>query len=183
MDKQAQDMYNNYYESPLGLIEIKATDQGISQVIFCGDKTFDVHSCPLIAECITQLQNYFNGKLKTFALPLDWKGTSFQEQVWTALTQIPYGKTNSYLDIARAIGNAKAVRAVGGANGRNPISIIVPCHRVIGANATLTGYAGGISRKQWLLKHEGAQLQLLDASPLELSKAIKLRQKKTQYLL
>ena len=86
---------------------------------------------------------------------MDTKGTEFQKSVWNALLDVPYGKTNTYGDIAHALNNPKAVRAVGAANGKNPISIIVPCHRIIGANATLTGYAGGLERKRWLLKHEG----------------------------
>jgi methylated-DNA-[protein]-cysteine S-methyltransferase len=108
------------------------------------------------AEATRQLREYFDGRRTSFALPLAPAGTAFQQRVWMALRAIPYGQTVSYGDIARTIGNPKAVRAVGLANGRNPISIIVPCHRVIGSDGALTGYGGGIERKQWLLTHEGA---------------------------
>lgn len=107
-------------------------------------------------EAVRQLREYFEGRRRTFALPLAPVGTPFQQRVWLALRDIPYGRTVSYGVIARSIGNPKGVRAVGLANGRNPISIIVPCHRVIGSDGTLTGYGGGIERKAWLLRHEGA---------------------------
>lgn len=105
-------------------------------------------------ETIKQLNAYFSGKLHEFDLPLKPVGTPFQEAVWQALTTIPYGKTVSYKDIAKHVNLPKAARAVGMANGRNPISIIIPCHRVIGANGKLTGYGGGLHRKEWLLEHE-----------------------------
>lgn len=105
-------------------------------------------------DAVRQLQEYFNGTRQQFDLPLAPHGTEFQQRVWRALTDIPYGATVSYAHIARAIDNPKGVRAVGLANGRNPISIIVPCHRVIGANGALTGYGGGLPRKEWLLRHE-----------------------------
>ena len=108
-------------------------------------------------EACKQLNGYFSGTLTQFDLPLAAKGTPFQHQVWQALGEIKYGDTASYADIANAIENPKAVRAVGMANGKNPIAIVVPCHRVIGSNNTLTGYAGGLSRKQFLLNLEGAQ--------------------------
>lgn len=106
------------------------------------------------SETTRQLREYFGGTRTRFDIPCAAHGTPFQKSVWAALTRIPFGATCSYADIARDIGNPKAVRAVGLANGRNPISIIVPCHRVIGANGSLTGYGGGIERKEWLLKHE-----------------------------
>lgn len=115
------------------------------------------HTNAITDAACRQLQAYFDGKLREFDLPLSPKGTAFQNQVWHALKQVKYGETASYLDIAKAIGNPKAVRAVGMANGRNPIAIVVPCHRIIGSNKTLTGYAGGLSRKQYLLNLEGAQ--------------------------
>lgn len=108
--------------------------------------------------CEEELAEYFAGKRKTFTVPISAKGTPFREKVWDALNTIEYGKTVSYLDIARQIGNAKAVRAVGGANHNNPISIIIPCHRVIGANRSLTGYGGGLDAKKWLLELEGVVL-------------------------
>jgi methylated-DNA-[protein]-cysteine S-methyltransferase len=106
-----------------------------------------------------QLDAYFAGELTVFDLPLSLRGTEFQQRVWTALIKIPFGTTWSYAGLAQRVGNAKASRAVGLANGRNPIPIIVPCHRVIGANGTLTGYGGGLPRKQWLLAHEAEVLQ------------------------
>lgn len=125
-------------------------------VILNGD---DIQACnnAITDEACRQLMAYFDGKLCEFDLPLALKGTAFQHQVWGALQKVKYGETASYLDIAKAIGNANAVRAVGMANGRNPIAIVVPCHRIIGSNKTLTGYAGGLSRKQYLLNLEGAQ--------------------------
>jgi len=113
-------------------------------------------SYPLILEAVRQLKAYFERRLRDFDLPLDPRGTAFQLQVWNALTTIPYGETRSYLDIARIIGNPKAVRAVGAANGQNPISIIVPCHRVIGSGGSLVGYGGGLPLKKQLLELEHA---------------------------
>lgn len=106
-----------------------------------------------------QLMEYFSGKRKAFDLPLAITGTGFQKKVWEELRHIPYGKTLSYLGLSRQIGNVKAIRAVGHANGQNPLAIIIPCHRVIGSDGSLTGYAGGLWRKKWLLEHEGALLQ------------------------
>jgi len=114
----------------------------------------------LLREARQQLQAYFAGRLKSFDLPLAPNGTEFQRRVWSALTKIPFGTTISYADLARRVSNAAAVRAVGAANGRNPIPIIVPCHRVIGSDGSLTGFGGGLSRKRWLLQHEGAQTGL-----------------------
>ena len=113
----------------------------------------------LIVESRAQLTAYFTGRLKTFTLPLAPNGTEFQRRVWSVLREIPFGVTISYADLARRVSNAAAVRAVGAANGRNPIPVIVPCHRVIGSNGSLTGFGGGLDRKRWLLQHEGAQGQ------------------------
>ncbi|MNE51047.1 Methylated-DNA--protein-cysteine methyltransferase [compost metagenome] len=115
-----------------------------------------------LAPFVAQFEAYFAGRLRRFTLPLAARGTPFQQSVWHALCDIPYGETVSYLDIARAIGNPKAVRAVGAANGQNPLSIIVPCHRVIGRNGELTGYGGGIPIKRWLLalEQEGSGFEL-----------------------
>ena len=109
---------------------------------------------PVIAEAFSQLSAYFDGRLKTFSLPLKLSGTPFQLKTWEALKTIPYGETRSYRDIARQIGNAQACRAVGMANHRNPVSLVIPCHRVIGANGSLTGYGGGLPIKEWLLALE-----------------------------
>ena len=114
----------------------------------------------LLDEARRQLVAYFAGQLRAFDLPLAPNGTEFQRRVWTELTKIPFGATISYARLARRVSNAAAVRAVGAANGRNPIPIIVPCHRVIGSNGSLTGFGGGLARKQWLLKHEGGQIEL-----------------------
>ncbi|MBC9786055.1 methylated-DNA--[protein]-cysteine S-methyltransferase [Heliobacterium chlorum] len=116
-----------------------------------------------LTACLQQLDEYFRGTRKDFNVKLNPQGTQFQKQVWRKLPDIPYGKTASYKDIAEAVGNPKAVRAVGGANSQNPISIIVPCHRIIGSNGKLTGYAGGLWRKEWLLAHE----QKVHTSPEE----------------
>jgi methylated-DNA-[protein]-cysteine S-methyltransferase len=118
--------------------------------------------CPVLRETARQLGEYFAGKRQRFELALDFAGTEFQRQVWAALLAIPFGETRSYSDIARQIGNPDAVRAVGAANGRNPISIIAPCHRVIGASGSLTGFAGGLAAKQYLLALEGRQSLALD---------------------
>lgn len=112
------------------------------------------HIPPLLINCLEELIQYFNGELRNFTLPLNQPGTTFQQDVWNLLTQIPFGKTISYLDLARKTGDSKATRAVANANGKNHIAIIVPCHRVIGSNKELTGYAGGLWRKKWLLDHE-----------------------------
>ncbi|MDM5188272.1 methylated-DNA--[protein]-cysteine S-methyltransferase [Bacillus sp. DX4.1] len=147
-------MYQAYYDSELGCIEITANDEGITSVIFVEERK-EENKNPIVEQCITELDEYFQQKRTEFTVPLQAVGTSFQKNVWDALYTIPYGKSASYLDIAEQVGNIKAVRAIGGANSRNPISIIVPCHRVIGKSGKLVGYAGGLWRKEWLLKHEG----------------------------
>ena len=114
----------------------------------------------LLDEARRQLVAYFAGRLRAFDLPLAPNGTEFQRRVWTELTKIPFGATISYARLARRVSNAAAVRAIGAANGRNPIPIIVPCHRVIGSDGSLTGFGGGLARKQWLLNHEGGQIEL-----------------------
>ncbi|NLW01925.1 MAG: methylated-DNA--[protein]-cysteine S-methyltransferase [Clostridiaceae bacterium] len=145
--------YKAYYKSPIGLMEIQATRHAITSIRFC-DGRGPENSCPIIQECIVQLDEYFTGDRKDFRLNLAPEGTGFRQKVWQALRQIPYGKTRSYQDIAIAIGNPKACRAVGAANRDNPIPIIIPCHRVIGKNGGLVGYNSGPWRKEWLLRHE-----------------------------
>lgn len=149
-----------------GAYTIIATELGPLRISICNQRVYEVAfvdgteispqppSEPLLAEAAAQLNAYFDGKLTQFDLPLGAEGTNFQQQVWRALCTIEFGATASYGDIAKAIDNVKAVRAVGAANGRNPIAIVVPCHRIIGANGSLTGYNGGLHRKQWLLAHE-----------------------------
>ena len=147
-----------YYDSPIGLIEVGGTNEGITSLFFVEERRPDAMSNVLCAEAVRQIAEYFQGTREDFELPLELTGTRFQRQVWTELTVIPFGQTVSYGDLARTIGKPSAVRAVGAANGQNPVSIIVPCHRVIGSDGGLTGYGGGLERKEWLLKHEGGLL-------------------------
>lgn len=153
--------YYKQIDSPLGFITLQANDTGLlgawfeTQTTQPDDLGKQTLQHPILQQAETALQDYFNGQKKRFNIPIAASGTEFQKRVWQALTTIPFGETRSYQDLANAIGNPKAVRAVGLANGKNPVSILVPCHRVIGSNGKLTGYAGGIERKSWLLKHEG----------------------------
>lgn len=150
-----------YYKSELGLLEIIATQTSICAVNFVDEDTYKLDQLTTVSdidcvnECIKQLKEYFLEKRKDFSLPLALEGTEFQQRVWQELLKIPFGETISYLQLSERLGNKKAIRAVGRANGRNPVAIIVPCHRVIGSDGSLTGYAGGLWRKEWLLKHEG----------------------------
>ena len=152
----------NYYDFSLCKIGIAEEDGAICRVFFKGDKAadrlvkngFEQGETPLIKKAAAQLREYFDGKRKTFDLPLAPRGTEFQLTVWKALQAIPYGKTCSYGQLADKIGNPKACRAVGMANNRNPITIIIPCHRVIGSNGNLTGYAGGLDLKDKLIMLE-----------------------------
>jgi methylated-DNA-[protein]-cysteine S-methyltransferase len=146
----------DYLDTPLGKVKVSASTTGITSVVFTKpqDQFIDTIPNALVTAACDQLRQYFDGKRNEFNLELDLIGTEFQRQVWQSLLTIPYGQTCSYSEIAKQLSNPKAVRAVGAANGKNPVSIIVPCHRVIGANGTLTGYAGGLSRKEWLLNLE-----------------------------
>ena len=148
-------MYSETFNTPMGTVLIRASAQGITHVDFVDSEIPADRPNALTTACRRQLQAYLDGKCKTFDLPLDQRGTAFQKSVWNSLLKIPFGQAVSYREIADMINNRKAVRAVGAANGKNPIAIIVPCHRVIGADRTLTGYAGGLQRKAWLLEHEG----------------------------
>lgn len=148
------DQYYGYYDSPIGLLEIICTDEALVSALFVTERQFDNDSHPLVDKALKQFDEYFKGERRDFDLPISFGGTLFQKSVWDGLTKIPYGETWSYKQLAMLIGNEKATRAVGNANSKNLISIVVPCHRVIGANKTLTGYAGGLDRKQWLLEHE-----------------------------
>ncbi len=149
--------YIDYMETPIGTLQICSSDKGVTQVVFTENVEQSPHVHHLTDECKHQLTEYFSGNRQQFDLPLDSIGTAFQQSVWRALLTIPYGALASYQDIANHVQNPKAVRAVGAANGKNPIGIIVPCHRVIGSDGSLTGYAGGLERKQWLLQHESKQ--------------------------
>ncbi len=159
------------YHSPIGPIEVRATGAAVTAVEYVEDlpaaDAIGHESCAasasahsLLEEAQRQLAAYFAGSLRCFDLPLALEGTPFQRQVWQQLQRVGYGETASYGEIAEAIDNPKAVRAVGAANGRNPVAIIVPCHRIIGSGgrAKLTGYGGGLWRKEWLLRHEGVLL-------------------------
>jgi methylated-DNA-[protein]-cysteine S-methyltransferase len=152
------DTYTTYYHSPVGLLKISGTADYISEVTFhdTSQKTEGKkkHFPPLLINCVEQLIQYFNGQRRQFELPLHQAGTPFQQSVWSELVLIPFGKTISYLELARRTGDTKATRAVANANGKNNIAIIVPCHRVIGSNRDLVGYGGGLWRKKWLLELE-----------------------------
>jgi len=150
--------YTTYYHSPVGLLKISGTENYISEVSFF-DKTQKTDNKkknlpPLMIQCIEQLIQYFHGERRVFDLPIHQAGSAFQQGVWSELMTIPYGKTISYFELARKTGDTKATRAVASANGKNNVAIIVPCHRVIGANGELVGYGGGLWRKKWLLEHE-----------------------------
>ena len=145
-----------YYSSPVGILEIKSTECYITQLLFKEYAGTSSDVIPgVLKECIRQLDEYFSGNLQNFSLPLAPEGTHFQQSVWKALQTIPYGQTISYKQLAEKVENPKACRAVGTANGRNPIAIIIPCHRVIAADGSLGGYAGGLDTKTTLLRIEG----------------------------
>lgn len=141
--------------TPVGLLEIKGSIDGLFSVIFLNEEKDISTKIPLVLqETVSQLNLYFKGKLDTFTITLHPQGTDFQKKVWNKLLEIPFGKTANYLQIAKRLGDPKVIRAAASANGKNPISIIIPCHRVIGSDGSLTGYAGGLHRKKWLLEHE-----------------------------
>ena len=155
-------------EAPFGVVTVIGSDLGIRYVLFSND----AHPKPLerlhisdseihdsVNDAVTQLDEYFNGARRDFELPLDLQGTEFQVAAWNALAEIPYGRTASYGQQAASIGRPKAVRAIGGANGRNPVAIVLPCHRIVGADGSLTGFGGGIEVKKWLLDHEQSTLR------------------------
>ena len=147
-------------KTPLGPAEICGDQDGISSIkILDEDRDFTSEIPEDLKEAINQLNAYFQGDLENFELKLNPKGTDFQKKTWNALLKIPYGKTMSYLELSKNMGDVKAIRAVAAANGKNPLGIIVPCHRVIGSDGSLTGYAGGLWRKKWLLEHENPSPQ------------------------
>ena len=143
-----------YYHSPVGWLQLVATGDAISSVLFVSAAGENIGNSPVLEFCQQQLEAYFDGTLTKFSVPLRLEGTPFQRRVWEALQTIPFGATWSYSELAQRVGNPKACRAVGGANHRNPIAILVPCHRFIGSSGALTGYVGGLERKQALLAHE-----------------------------
>ena len=161
-------LYYDEIDTPMGRLLLVASDQGLCELDFAADE----REIPpdwqqdqaRLAPMVKQLQAYFAGECQSFDMPLAPQGTEFQRRVWKELCKIPFGETISYGELARRVGNPKASRAVGAANGQNPVAIIIPCHRVIGSNGRLTGYAGGLDRKAFLLDHERRH----DVRPLKL---------------
>lgn len=149
-----------YYISPVGELEIRSQEDAITLIGFLRDEEQPENPTPVIQRCIQELDEYFYNGRKFFDVKIQLNGSAFQQQVWSQLMEIPYGKTTYYADIAARVGDINSVRAVGLANGQNPIAIVVPCHRVIGKDGSLVGYGGGLERKVWLLRHEGALNQL-----------------------
>jgi methylated-DNA-[protein]-cysteine S-methyltransferase len=155
----------SYYDSPIGAIEIRSAGNVITDILFVNswkgakvnesEISFTKPTSPIINKCIKELDEYFAGKRKVFTFNINQSGTAFQQKVWKELVNIPYGRTISYLELSKRIGDTKAIRAVGTANGNNSICIVVPCHRVIGSNGDLVGYGGELWRKKWLLELEG----------------------------
>jgi len=148
-----------YYKSPIGILKIGGTEQYICELSFIEDRSEATYPAgntitPVMQQCTEQLIEFFNGDRQYFDVPIYQLGTPFQQRVWNELLNIPFGKTISYLDLAKQLGNADAIRAVAASNAKNKICIIVPCHRVIGTNKSLVGYVGGLARKKWLLQHE-----------------------------
>ena len=148
-----------YIDTPIGYAALKGDKNGLASITVFDDKKPNTIIPEILEEAVNQFQEYFDGKRFTFDLNLNPQGTDFQKSVWKALLEIPYGKTVSYLELSKTLGNVKAIRAVAAANGKNPLWIVVPCHRVIGSNGDLTGYAGGLHRKKWLLEHESPAKQ------------------------
>ena len=146
-------------KTPLGMTTIKGDENGIAIISIADEGEISKVIPPVLQEAVTQLQDYFDGKRTHFDLKLNLAGTDFQQKVWKGLCEIPFGKTMSYLELAKQLGDVKAIRAVASANGKNPLWIVVPCHRVIGTDGSLTGYAGGLWRKKWLLEHENPSTQ------------------------
>ncbi|MGB3606214.1 methylated-DNA--[protein]-cysteine S-methyltransferase [Psychroserpens sp.] len=149
-----------FIKTPLGIAKIIGDDEGIAAVSVLNSEEKETDIIPTVLEdCVIQLREYFEGARETFDLTLNAQGTDFQKRIWQLLLEIPYGKTESYLQLSKRLGDIKAIRAVANANGKNPLWIIIPCHRVIGSDGSLTGYAGGLHRKQWLLEHESPYKQ------------------------
>ena len=163
-----QRYFGKVIDSPVGLLTLVATERGLAAILWENDdprrvplgEVVESDDHPVLMATESQLREYFSGLREMFELPLDFRGTDFQRRVWSALLTIPYGETRSYLQIAQQIGSPAAVRAVGAANGRNPLSIIAPCHRVLGSNGKLTGFAGGLETKARLLSHERREVLL-----------------------
>jgi len=148
----------SYYSSPIGWVEVTATPEGIASVLFMDNPAKAASENPPahIQDCLAQLDEYFKGHRQTFDVPLIVKGTEFQVQVWEELAHIPYGKLTTYKALAHKLKSPAAIRAIGNANSRNRLRLIIPCHRVVGSDTNLVGYAGGVWRKEWLIEHEAA---------------------------
>jgi methylated-DNA-[protein]-cysteine S-methyltransferase len=148
--------FKTTYDSPVGKLQIVCSDDALCALTFLDKEPVEeeMQTNPLIDVTCLQLDEYFNGQRKLFQIPMLQSGTTFQLKIWALLQAIPYGRTVSYMDLSKSYGDVKAIRAVAAANGKNNVAIVIPCHRVIGSNRTLTGYAGGLWRKQWLLAHE-----------------------------
>lgn len=148
-----------YIKTPLGITRIVGDENGISEISVLNEGEISKKIPSVLKEAIVQLDAYFDGKRTGFDFKINPKGTDFQQKIWQLLLEIPFGKTMSYLDLSKKFGDVKAIRAVASANGKNPLWIVVPCHRVIGTDGSLTGYAGGLWRKKWLLEHENPTTQ------------------------
>lgn len=146
-------------KTPLGIATVHGDEEGIAVISIADDGVVSEEIPDILKVAVSQLQEYFEGKRTHFDFKMNPKGSEFQKKVWNGLLQIPFGKTMSYLDLAKQLGDVKAIRAVASANGKNPLWIVVPCHRVIGTDGSLTGYAGGLWRKKWLLEHENPTSQ------------------------
>ncbi len=147
-------METAYIKTPLGIAKIVGDENGISNISIVNEGDISLIISTILQEAVSQLNEYFEGKRTDFTFKLNPSGTEFQQKVWKELLEIPFGKTMSYLELSKKLGDVKAIRAVASANGKNPLWIVVPCHRVIGTDGSLTGYAGGLWRKKWLLEHE-----------------------------
>lgn len=148
-----------FISSPLGITKIEGDEKGVAVISVLSEGELSTTIPNQLQEAVLQLQEYFEGKRQDFTFKLNPKGTDFQQKVWQELCNIPFGKTISYLDLSKKLGDVKAIRAAASANGKNPLWIVVPCHRVIGTDGSLTGYAGGLWRKKWLLEHENPTTQ------------------------
>ena len=148
-----------FISSPLGITTISGDENGVAVISVLSEGELSTTIPNQLQEAVLQLQEYFEGKRQDFTFKLNPKGTDFQQKVWQELCNIPFGKTISYLDLSKKLGDVKAIRAAASANGKNPLWIVVPCHRVIGTDGSLTGYAGGLWRKKWLLEHENPTTQ------------------------
>jgi len=146
-------------KTPLGIATIQGDENGIAVIAIADEGVVSERISSVLQEAVTQLQDYFDGQRTQFDFKLNPVGTEFQQKVWKGLCEIPFGKTMSYLELAKQLGDVKAIRAVASANSKNPLWIVVPCHRVIGTDGSLTGYAGGLWRKKWLLEHENPSTQ------------------------